>query len=293
MLAFSFDEQESLLKIAIEILEDYNVQSWSFGGGTALSVLYYNHRMSYDIDIFSEDFSGITSLIENQKEIAANLGISTSQIQASPSGITFIISQEKHQLKLDFLYSQPLTRTPYVTKNILGQENIKVQTAFEIIAKKLKYRYILTIRDFVDFAYAENKDKIISKIKDSGILDIERFIDVWRQFDSISEEDFNLELQYLNPIFMTSKQCIYSSLFVAFNPKDYVDIAINEVNELLSFDSWIEELRDDYESIGEYNIYEKIPKNAIATILNKNSLVITYGDIYNLANEQVKELLKI
>lgn len=292
MSVFSFDEQKKLLKIAIEILEDYSVESWSFGGGTALSVLYYNHRMSFDIDIFTEDFGGITRLIYNKQEIAANLDISITQVQASPSGITFILDEEGHQLKLDFLYSEPITATPYLTKEVLGEENIKVQTVFEIIARKLKYREVLTIRDFVDFAYSESQDKVISKIKESGILTMDRFIDVWKQFVSISEKDFNLELEYLNPIFMNSKESIYKSLFVAFNPEDNIDIAIDENNELLSFDSWIEEVRDDYLLVGEYNVYEKIPKKSIAKILNKNPLEITYDDIYNLTKEQVKTLVK-
>jgi hypothetical protein len=67
---FDFSSQAELFSIAVAILEDYNITAWSFGGGTALSLLCYQHRMSYDIDIFVEDYSEIQRLVDNQDEIA-------------------------------------------------------------------------------------------------------------------------------------------------------------------------------------------------------------------------------
>ena len=104
MTKYCFDTQSELLDIAIKIIEDYDVKKWSFGGGTALSCAYYEHRMSYDIDIFSEDFSSITNLINNKEEIAKNLSINMQQVEASPSGITFILSEEEHQLLFHSLH---------------------------------------------------------------------------------------------------------------------------------------------------------------------------------------------
>lgn len=93
MVTYDFSTQKELFEIAYAILEDYNVKEWSFGGGTALSYCYYEHRMSYDIDIFSEDFSSIDRLVNNKEEIAQNLGISLNQVESSPSGITFILEE--------------------------------------------------------------------------------------------------------------------------------------------------------------------------------------------------------
>jgi len=62
MSEYDFSTQKDLFDIANQILTDYNIQEWSFGGGTALSYLYYQHRISYDIDIFSEDYSAINRL---------------------------------------------------------------------------------------------------------------------------------------------------------------------------------------------------------------------------------------
>ncbi len=202
MQKYNFDEQSKLLEISIQILEDYNIKEWSFGGGTALSTAYYNHRMSYDIDIFSEDFSAIEIIRENYKEIALNLNISHKDVEVSPSGVTFLLSSETHGLKIDFLYGKNLTSTPYILQDILGQRNIKIQTAIEIIARKIKYRENITIRDFVDFAYAEKEDHILTSIKQSGIIDIDRYLDIIQQFKEFNEEDFNQELVYLDADFI-------------------------------------------------------------------------------------------
>jgi predicted nucleotidyltransferase component of viral defense system len=154
MTTYDFSSQAQLFNIALAILEDYKVTSWSFGGGTALSYLYYQHRMSYDIDIFIENYEEIELLVNSKKEIMQNLGISPIQIESSPNAITFILETEGYGLKLDFVYSPALTSDPFDRKEVFGYSNIKVQTPLEIVAKKLKYREKATIRDFVDYAIA-------------------------------------------------------------------------------------------------------------------------------------------
>jgi len=86
-------------------LEDYEIKTWSLGGGTALSALYYQHRMSFDIDMFLEDYSEIQKILSFRTEIAHNLGISELEIDASTTGVTFYL---KGSLKLDFVYSPAL-----------------------------------------------------------------------------------------------------------------------------------------------------------------------------------------
>jgi len=293
MSTYCFDEQSQLLEIAIQVIEDYHVIDWSFGGGTALSCVYYQHRMSYDIDMFSTDFESINNLILNKENIANALSISMNQVEVSPSAITFILSEKDHQLKLDFLYSESLSTEPLKRINVLGQSNINVQTPIEIISKKLKYREILTIRDFVDFAYAERKDKILTKIKESNIIDLERFIDILKQFESISNEDFNFQLGYLEATFMTKKECITKELFTMLTPNNLISIATNQIPEILAIDSWIESYKDDYESVGEYNIHRDIPKQTFSNLIEKDVENITYEDIYELESHLVNKLLTI
>ncbi|HIP13396.1 MAG TPA: hypothetical protein EYG73_11855 [Arcobacter sp.] len=67
MSDYDFSVQEQLFEIAYQILEDYGITDWTFGGGTALSYCYYQHRMSYDIDIFLEQFNSFDDLAFNQE----------------------------------------------------------------------------------------------------------------------------------------------------------------------------------------------------------------------------------
>jgi len=75
--------------------------------------------------------------------------------------------------------------------------DVKVQTPQEIIAKKLKFREKATIRDFIDYAIAEEKDKVLSRLKSQGIVDIDRYFDVIDKFDSLAKHIFDEELRWL------------------------------------------------------------------------------------------------
>ena len=284
MSTYNFSTQKELFEIAYAILEDYNIDEWSFGGGTALSYCYYEHRMSYDIDIFSEDYSAIDQLIRNKEEIAQNLGISLAQVESSPSGITFILEEQGHGLKLDFLYGSSLTSMPYSSKDVFGFKNIKVQTPLEILARKLKHREIVTIRDFVDFAYSEQKDKILTKLKSENIVDIDRFLDVVKQFNSFNETVFNQELKYLNSSIFKYKEDLSDAINGIMIPKEIIKVAVDD-SEVVAFDEFIEAYREVYEEIGSYVVYE-LNRDKVMKLLGKD--FVTYGDVLGLKIENLK-----
>lgn len=292
MSEYDFSEQVALLEDAKYILEDYGIEGWSFGGGTALSCYYYNHRMSYDIDIFTEDRSSVQKLIDYKETICEGFGISVEDTEVSNSGITFILSDIEHQLKLDFVESSYLTSEPFVTDEVLGLKNIKIQTPLEIIAKKVKHRKNITIRDYVDFAFVEKEHNIISKIKKENIVDLERFIDIYKQFISITDEDFNNHLEYLKPRFMKSKDDIKDIIYKAFNPNEIFSIAIDNNYEVLAVDEWVDFYEDGFIDAGEaYKKYNNLRKLDLSSILNKSKNEITYSDILELSASDVKKLL--
>jgi len=283
MAIYNFSTQKELFEIAYAILEDYNIKEWSFGGGTALSYCYYEHRMSYDIDIFSEDYSAIGRLVENQEEIAQNLGISLSQIESSPSGITFILEEQGHGLKLDFLYGSSLTSIPYSLKDIFGFRNIKIQTPLEILARKLKHREIITIRDFVDFAYCEQKDEILTKLKSENIVDIDRFFEVVEQFNDFNEIVFNQELKYLDSNIFRYKEDLSAVINSIMIPSEIIRVAVDD-SEVVAFDHFIDAYRDFYEEVGSYTVYE-LNRNEVMKFLGKD--FVTYRDILGLSRNNI------
>lgn len=293
MNKYDFTEQSNLFEDAVSMLKEYNIENWSFGGGTALSYCYYNHRMSYDIDIFTEDRSSVQRLIDCKEAICDSFGIPRENTEVSNSGITFILFDEEHEIKLDFVERYSLTNNPMLIKTVFGIENINVQTPLEIIAKKMKHRTNITIRDFVDFAIAEKEDNIITKIKSEHILDLERFIDIYEQFVSLSETDFNTHLKYLLPEFMTEKRDIEQIMYSSFNPKESFSIAVDDNFEVWAVDEWV----DLYEKglLDARKIYIKyydLNKTELANLLKLEPNEITYSTILNLNKNIVETITK-
>ena len=278
MSSYDFSTQAELFTIAKAILEDYQITSWSIGGGTALSYLYYQHRMSYDIDIFLEEYPDIQKLIGYQKEIARNLGIPFIQIESSSSAITFILETDGYGLKLDFVYSPTLTSNPFNTKEVFGFTGIKVQTPLEIIAKKLKHREKATIRDFVDYAYAQKHDSLLTSLKSENIVDIDRYFDVIDKFNTFDKDVFNEELKGLMPNQKTVKDDFTSSINDIMTPKEMIKVALDHTGEVVAFDEFIETYRLIYEELGTYEIY---------TIQNKN---MDYKKILSLNKSEILKL---
>ena len=237
---YNFADQTQLLDIALQICEDYRANEFSFGGGTLLSVAYYQHRMSYDIDIFTEDFSFIQNLIDNQQLIAQSLGIDNHSIEASPSAITFILSSHVAGLKLDFVYSEPITNKPYSYMDVLGQKNIKVQTPEEIISRKIKYRDILTVRDFVDFTYVQKHHNMMKELQKQTIVnvDIERYIDIVEQFINMPKELLNRELELLDTSFNLTYSSLENTIKSIIVPDNKVQIIYDDDFEVVSMDNF-------------------------------------------------------
>ena len=229
--------------------------------------------MSYDIDIFSEDFSAIQRLISNKEEIAKNLGIGMIEVKSSNTGITFGL--DDGGLKLDFVYSPALTSNPYAIKDVFGYANIKVQTPLEIIAKKLKHREKATIRDFVDYAIVEERDHLLTKLKSEGIVDIERYFDVIEKFNNFDSSLFNEELENLLPKQNLIKEDFSNTINNLMKPKKLIRVALDNTNEVVAFDEFIEPYRSIYEELGKYSIY---------TIENNG---ISYRDVLELEFEEI------
>ena len=212
--------------------------------------------MSYDIDIFLDDYSEIERLVGNQDEIAQNLGIPSTQISSSPSAVTFILEEDGFGLKLDFVYSPALTNKAFVKKEVFGYSDINVQTALEIIAKKLKYREKATIRDFVDYAIAEEKEGILSKLKFENIVDIDRYFDVVEKFNQFDKYTFDTELQGLMPEIRAVKEDFSNVINSIMQPKEWIEVAVDHTCEAVAFDEFIEGYRSHYEELGTFEVYK-------------------------------------
>jgi predicted nucleotidyltransferase component of viral defense system len=142
---------QQLLPHALRILEDIKAHGtnelfWTLGGGTVL-MFRYAHRLSKDIDIFVPDPPQYLGFVTPRlSDVAAEVA---SQYVEDQSSYVKLIRPEG---EIDFVAAPNLTEYPYEFWEINGQE-IRVETAVEIVAKKLWYRGDrATARDLFDLS---------------------------------------------------------------------------------------------------------------------------------------------
>ena len=141
---------EDLLPHALSIIEDIKSHGtpdpfWTFGGGTVL-MFRYQHRLSKDIDIFVPDPQYLGFVTPRLSDVAA--AVSADYVEDQSTYVKLI----RPEGEIDFVASPNLTESPFEMWNISGQ-HIRVETAVEIVAKKLWHRGDrATARDLFDLS---------------------------------------------------------------------------------------------------------------------------------------------
>ena len=159
-----------LFKKAVNILDEANISrdDWTFGGGTSLA-MRYNHRESYDIDIFIPDTQILLFLTPR-----LNPGINTDYSESS-NHIKLIFPEGE----IDFIAAPYLTNNYFMKQTIEGQK-IRVETPTEVIIKKLFYRAeSLKIRDIIDTAVV-SEDPEVNLLAEADILKHKLEVLKWR-----------------------------------------------------------------------------------------------------------------
>lgn len=123
------------------------LDSWSFGGGTAL-MLQIGHRQSFDVDIFIDDPQVLPYLNPQTQGFALDI---------HPEAYTFDGTRAlkivfKDIGEIDFIVATHLTSEPTREREIRGQK-VYLETPAEIVAKKIFYRGAsMQPRDMFDIA---------------------------------------------------------------------------------------------------------------------------------------------
>ncbi|WP_419764864.1 MAG: nucleotidyl transferase AbiEii/AbiGii toxin family protein [Arcobacter sp.] len=162
----NFEQQiNTLNSVYYELLAPIEKQSsiknwWVFGGGTALAMFHFNHRKSFDIDIFITesqlfDFLNPKWYIDETKIFDNN--------EYRFDGMTHHIQlKTKDDIKVDFLLNESIINKP-IKNTILDMDyELFYESIEDIIAKKIKYRKQDNLtRDIFDIAMAISFDKSI------------------------------------------------------------------------------------------------------------------------------------
>ena len=142
---------QSLFPRALELIDEISKYGgmadpfWTLGGGTVL-MFRYRHRLSKDIDIFVPDPQYLGFVTPRLSDTAADL----TEDYTEQSGMFVKLQFEEGEV--DFVSAPNLLDDAWEIWDIQGRA-VKVETAAEIIAKKMYHRGDrVTARDLFDLA---------------------------------------------------------------------------------------------------------------------------------------------
>jgi predicted nucleotidyltransferase component of viral defense system len=187
---------KDLLPHALSIIEDIKNHGtpdpfWTFGGGTVL-MFRYQHRLSKDIDIFVPDPQYLGFVTPRLSDVAA--AVSADYVEDQSSYVKLI----RPEGEIDFVASPNLIEAPFEIWNIDGQ-HIRVETAVEIVAKKLWHRgHRATARDLFDLSLViEREPEALAKAAKFLRKNAEQFISQIASRASVLKAQF-AEIDVLN-----------------------------------------------------------------------------------------------
>lgn len=150
---------ESLFPRALMLIDDIRKYGgiadpfWTFGGGTVL-MFRYRHRLSKDIDIFVPDPQYLGFVTPRLCDTAADL---TEDYTEQPG---MFVKLQFDEGEVDFVSAPNLLDDAWEIWNIQGRA-VKVETAAEIIAKKMYHRGDrVTARDLFDLALVIEREPV-------------------------------------------------------------------------------------------------------------------------------------
>lgn len=142
---------EALLPRALALVDEIGRHGgitrpfWTLGGGTVL-MFRHRHRLSKDIDVFVPDPQYLGFVTPRLSDTAAAL---TQDYTEQPGTFVKLLFEEG---EVDFVAAPNLLADAWETWNI-GDRSVNVETASEIIAKKMYHRGDrATARDLFDLA---------------------------------------------------------------------------------------------------------------------------------------------
>jgi hypothetical protein len=187
-----------LLDLSFKLIDSLQEHSgvsepfWTLGGGTVL-MFRYQHRRSKDIDIFFPDPQYLGYVNPRLSDLAAEV----SKDYVETAGYVKLVRPEG---EIDFVASRNLTSNPFEWWHLNGRD-LRVETAAEIVAKKLWHRgYAATARDLFDLSLVieKNPDSLqtaaqyLTRYKDNFIGQLyEREIILKEQFEAIDVLDYH------------------------------------------------------------------------------------------------------
>jgi hypothetical protein len=169
-----------------------------FGGGTALSIYYFQHRRSFDIDLFVTD-PQIIGYLSPKHWIEDSKNFNPTQYIDQANHVR-VLSREK--IKVDILVAQDFINEAFIDKSkSLFIQDVYVESIEDIIAKKITYRRKDNkTRDILDIAVALFKNQeILKTLYAKEAIDRNDVVELKEAISNLNVAEYESELQEVEP----------------------------------------------------------------------------------------------
>ncbi|GAA8710968.1 nucleotidyl transferase AbiEii/AbiGii toxin family protein [Helicobacter pylori] len=174
-----------------------NPSSIKFGGGTALSMYYFQHRLSFDIDLFVNDaqYLGFFSpklWIDDCSHFDGAKYID----QHNHIGIT-----NKDNIKIDILIDYASNEGYIDNSKKIFAFDIYVESLENIIAKKITFRKTDNkTRDIFDIAVAlHNDSNLFDKLLNAQKISKQDLLTLQNSLQELNKEKYNSQIKIVKP----------------------------------------------------------------------------------------------
>ncbi|RBQ30454.1 hypothetical protein CRU92_12195 [Arcobacter sp. FW59] len=221
----NFEQQISTLNsVYYELLAPIEKQVtlkdwWVFGGGTALSMFHFQHRKSFDIDIFITEAQLFDFL--NPKWYIDETKLFDSNEYRFDGLNNHIQLKTKDDIKVDFLLNEAIINKPIKNEILKIDYKLFYESVEDIIAKKIRWRKQDNLtRDIFDIAMSISFDnKIIENLVFSKFISLHDLEILYSSLDKLNEAKYILELKKIEPQTKEFEK-------IALNGKDIIQEAI-------------------------------------------------------------------
>lgn len=193
------DALNGFIRDAYPCLPNQDSSLIRFGGGTALAIYYFQHRLSFDIDLFVTDIQLINYLSPKHWLEEANDFNGDSYVDLA-SHIRVLYRQ--NNIKIDILVAQDFLKKSLVddTKEIF-HKTVYVESVEDIIAKKIVYRRNDNLtRDIIDIAVAiKYADNVLKRLYEEQLISLNDIYELERALLSLNRETFKEEVGIVKP----------------------------------------------------------------------------------------------
>jgi len=197
-----YSEQINALNNFIEDAYDYLPNKDNslirFGGGTALAIYYFQHRLSFDIDLFVTDVQ-VLNYLSPKHWIEETNNFNSKYIDLSNH---IRVLDKRNNIKVDVLVSQEASTNYLIDdSNSIFNRTIYVESIEDIIAKKIVYRRNDNLtRDIIDIAISiKYADNILNKLFVSEAINISDIEELYQALENLDIDTFNDEIEIIAP----------------------------------------------------------------------------------------------